>query len=163
MDPCRGSFHALLLYDVDDEIDLDRVRELLGATPPSRKREFKLPAPVYVRFEGPPVAERSETVSLSTGETFAGQLRYFDYGVVSLELEAHLQADWDGLVQVSNRWMDASEIEHKALQIVQQRVRSLTSAMRKPYAEWLDEVYYAVHVCEVHSPSGQISSADLLT
>jgi hypothetical protein len=50
MDTCRGSFHALLLYDVADEIDLDRVRELLGATPPSRKPEFKLPAPVYVRF-----------------------------------------------------------------------------------------------------------------
>jgi len=100
---------------------------------------------------------------LSTGETFAGRLRYFDYGVVSLELETRLQVDWEGLIQVSNRWMDASEIEQKALQIVQQRVRSLTPAMRKPYAEWLDEVYYAVHVCEVHPPSGQVSSAGLLT
>jgi hypothetical protein len=159
MDTCRSSFHALLLYDVADEIDLDRVRELLGAEPPSRKPEFKLPAPVYVRFERPPVAEPSETISLSTGETFAGRLRYFDYGVVSLELETRLQADWEGLIQLSNRWMDASEIEQKALQIVRQRVGRLTQAMRKPYADWLDEVYYAIHVRDVHSPNGQLSSA----
>jgi hypothetical protein len=164
VDTCRGSFHALLLYDVADEIDLDRVRALLGAEPPSRKPEFKLPAPVYVRFERPPVAEAAETISLSTGETFAGRLRYFDYGVVSLELETQLQADWEGLIQLSTRWMDAPEIEHKALQIVRQRVGSLTQAMRKPYAEWLDEVYYAVHVRDVPSPDGQISSAaELLT
>jgi len=159
MDTCRGSFHALLLYDVADEIDLDRVRELLGAEPPSRKPEFKLPAPVYVRFERPPVAEASETISLSTGEIFAGRLRYFDYGVVSLELEAGLQADWEGLIQLSNRWMDASEIEREALQIVRKRVGSLTQAMRKPYAEWLDEVYYAIHFREVASPNGQTSTA----
>lgn len=159
MDTCRGSFHALLLYDVADEIDLDRVRELLGAEPPRRKPEFKLPAPVYVRFERPPVAEVSETISLSTGETFAGRLRYFDYGVVSLELEAGLQADWEGLIQLSNRWMDASEIEHKALQIVRKRVGSLTQAMRKPYAEWLDEVYYAIHFREIPSPNGQTTTA----
>src|SRR6202047_1095913 len=164
MTTCRGSFRALLLYDVADEIDLDRVRALLGAEPPSRKPEFKLPAPVYVRFERPPVAEAAETISLSTGETFAGRLRYFDYGVVSLELETQLQADWEGLIQLSTRWMDAPEIEHKALQIVRQRVGSLTQAMRKPYAEGLDEVYYAVHVRDVPSPDGQISSAaDLLT
>jgi len=162
MDICHGSFHALLLYDVADEIDLAGVRELLGATPPGRKPEFKLPAPVYVRFERPPVAEPSETVLLSTGETFTGRLRYFDYGVVSLTLETEFQADWNDLIQVSNRWMDAPELEQKALQIVRQRVRNLTPAMRKPYAEWLDEVYYAVHVCEVHSPDGRISSADML-
>jgi hypothetical protein len=86
-------------------------------------------------------------------------LRYFDYGVVSLELEAQFQADWEGLIQLTNHWMEASEIEQKALQIARQRVGSLMHAMRKPYAEWLDEVYYAVHVCEVHSPHGQISTA----
>jgi len=33
MDTCRGSFHAQLPYDVADEIDLDRVRDFLPASP----------------------------------------------------------------------------------------------------------------------------------
>src|SRR5713101_5276567 len=105
MTSCRGSFRALLLYDVADEIDLDRVRALLGASPPGRKPQFKLPAPVYVRFERPPVVEASEPVCLSTGECFEGQLKYFDYGVVSLELELRFDAGWDELIKLSNRWM----------------------------------------------------------
>jgi hypothetical protein len=163
MTTCRGSFRALLLYDVADEIDLDRVRELLGASPPGRKPGFKLPAPVYVRFERPPVVEASEAVCLSTGECFEGRLKYFDYGVVSLELELRFQAGWDELVNLSNRWIEAPEIEQKATQIVHKRLGSLTQAMRKPYPEWLDEIYYALHVCEVQSPDGRaLSAAELL-
>jgi hypothetical protein len=100
---------------------------------------------------------------LSNGEIFAGRLRYFDYGVVSLQLEARFEANWEQLIQLSNRWVDAAEIEHKALEIVRQRVGGLTPAMRKPYAEWLDEVYYAIQFREVPSPDGQTySAADML-
>src|SRR5579864_3138901 len=95
---CHGSFRALLLYDIADELDLDRVRELFGVSPPVRKPEFKLPAPVYVRFERPPVVEPCESLSLSTGELFEGRLKYFDYGVVSLELELSFEAGWQELV-----------------------------------------------------------------
>jgi len=62
------------------------LRASLGTGPP----EFKLPAPVYVRFENSPVVEISKPVRLSTSETFAGRLKYFDYGVVSLGLELQL-------------------------------------------------------------------------
>jgi hypothetical protein len=160
---CHGSFRALLLYDVADELDLDRVRELLGVSPPGRKPEFKLPAPVYVRFERPPVVEPCEAICLSSGECFEGRLKYFDYGVASLELELHFQAGWDELVTSSNRWTETPEIEQKALEIVRKRLNSLTQAMRKPYPEWLDEVYYVVHVREVHCPDARVlSAADLL-
>jgi len=146
---CRGSFHAWLLYDVADEIDLQILGGLLGATPPVRKPEFKLPAPVYVRFERPPVVEPCESLSLSTGELFEGRLKYFDYGIVSLELELSFEAGWPELVTLSNRWIEAAELEQKALQMVRKRMGSLTQAMRKAYPEWLDEVYYTVHVHEV--------------
>jgi hypothetical protein len=163
MTTCRGSFRALLFYDVADEIDLDAVRERLGVSPPGRKPEFKLPAPVYVRFEQPPVVETSESVCLSSGESFEGKLKYFHYGVVSLEVELPFQASWDELIRLTNRWTEQPEIEQKALQIVRKRLGSLTRAIRKPYPEWLDEVYYAVHVYEVQlAESGMLSAADLL-
>ncbi len=160
---CHGSFRALLLYDIADELDLDRVRELLGVSPPGRKPEFKLPAPVYVRFERPPVVEPSEVVCLSGGECFEGRLKYFDYGVASLELELQFQAGWEELITLSNRWMETPEIEQKALEIVRKRLSGLTQAIQKPYLEWLDEVYYVVHVREVHFPDGRVlSAAELL-
>ena len=163
MDACRGSFHALLLYDVADEIDLQVLGGLLGATPPVRKPEFKLPAPVYVRFERPPVVEPCESLSLSTGELFEGRLKYFDYGVVSLELELSFHVGWKELVTLSSRWIEAAELEQKALQIVRKRMGSLTPAMRKAYPEWLDEVYYTVHVTEVTGTSKHPhAAADLL-
>jgi hypothetical protein len=161
---CRGSFHALLLYDVADEIDLQTLGGLLGATPPVRKPEFKLPAPVYVRFERPPLVEPCESLALSTGELFEGRLKYFDYGVVSLELELFFEAGWQELVALSNRWIEASELEQKALQIVRKRMGSLTQAMRKAYPEWLDEVYYTVHVHEVTGASAHPhAAAELLS
>ena len=149
----------MLLYDVADEIDLDRVREILGASPPARKPEFKLPAPVYVRFERPPVVEVSEPVCLATGERFDGRLKYFDYGVVSLDLELQFQAEWEELIKLSNGWIEAPEIEQLALQVVRKRMSGLTEALRKPYPEWLDEVYYAVHVREVQDTGGRAPGA----
>ena len=161
---CRGSFHALLLYDVAEELDLEALRASLGATPPVRKPEFKLPAPVYVRFERPPVVEACENVCLSSGECFEGRLKYFDYGVASLELALPFEADWEELIKLSNRWIEAPELEQKALQIVRTRLSGLTAAVRKPYAEWLDEVYYTLHIRGASGTEGRgFSAAELLT
>src|SRR6266849_3591658 len=163
MPACRGSFHALLLYDVAEELDLEALRLSLGATPPVRKPEFKLPAPVYVRFEHPPVVEPCENICLAGGECFEGRLKYFEYGVVSLELELPFEADWDELIRLSNRWIEAPELEQKALQVVRTRLSSLTGAVRKAYPEWLDEVYYTMHIGGVAVPDGRgLPAADLL-
>ena len=163
MTTCRGSFRAFLFYDVADEIRLDVLRELVGVSAPSRKPEFKLPAPVYVRFERPPVVEAAETICLSTGESFDGRLKYFDYGVVSLELERTFEVRWDELIRLSNRWIEQPEIEQKALQLVRKRLEGLTRALSKPYADWLDEVYYTVHVPQMQLADGRIlPAAELL-
>lgn len=163
MTACGGSFRALLFYDVADEIHLDVLRELLGISPPGRKPEFKLPAPVYVRFERPPVVEAAETVCLSTGESFDARLKYFDYGVVSLELERPFQAGWNELIRLTNRWIEQPEIEQKALQIVRKRLESITQALSKPYADWLNEVYYTVQIPPVQVTEGHIlMAAELL-
>lgn len=163
MTNCRGSFRALLLYDVADEIRLDVLRELLGVSPPTRKPEFKLPAPVYVRFERPPVVEAAEAVCLSSGESFEARLKYFDYGVVSLEMERPFQCGWDELIRQTNRWIEQPEIEQKALQIVRKRLESLTRALSKPYADWLNEVYYTVQIPPVQVADNRtLTAAELL-
>jgi hypothetical protein len=110
---CRGSFRALLFYDIAEEFDLDELRRLIGGQPPQRSPEFKLPVPDYVRFESPPVFEACEPVRLATGESANASLRYFAYGVVSLEIEMPFETDWPGLIALSNRWIEAGEVERR--------------------------------------------------
>jgi len=153
---CHGSFRALLLYDIAEEIDLDELRRLLGAAPPARSPGFKLPAPGYVRFERPPVMEPFEPIPLATGQIADARLRYFDYGAVSLEIELQFESDWPGLIALANRWIEAGEVEQRALKSVRDRLTRLESAFRKPYTEWLGEAYYVVHLCEVRDPAGAV-------
>ncbi len=151
---CAGSFRALLLYDIAEEFDLDSLRALLGAQPPTRSPGFKLAAPGYVRFERPPVMEVCDPIQLTTGETATASLRYFDYGVVSCEIEMRFESDWQGLIALSDRWMEAGEVERHGRRTVRERLNRLQQAVLKPYTEWLDEAYYVVHLREVRDGAG---------
>jgi len=159
---CRGSFRALLLYDVAEEFDLDELRKQIGAERPERAPGFKVPAPGYVRFERPPVSETCEPLQLTTGETANATLRYFDYGVVSLEIELPFETDWPGLIALSNRWIEAGEVERRGPKTIRDRLQRLQPAVRNLYAEWLDEAYYIVHLREVVDESGAPFSASKL-
>jgi hypothetical protein len=160
---CRGSFRALLLFDIAEEIDLDELRRLLGSAPPARSPGFKRPAPDYVRFERPPVEEVCDPVRLATGQTANARLLYFDYGAVSLEIELQFESDWPELIALANRWIEAGELERRSLDSVRERVGRVASALRKPYPEWLDEAYYVVHMREVRGEDGApLSAAELI-
>ncbi len=159
---CQGSFRTLLLYDVADETDLAQLRNLLGAEPPARSPGFKLPAPQYVRFERPPVEERCEAIVLAGGRRAEVRLRYFDYGVVSLEFEQPFEGGWDELIALSNRWIDAADIEQQALEIVRRRLEKLGPALRKPYSLLLDEAYHVVHLRAVRDAGGNALTASQL-
>ena len=80
MRPLRGSFWVLVLYDVAEQIQLDKLRTLIGVEPVKPQPSFKHPAPEYVRFERPPVVEFPEPVVIQTGERFDVQIKYYDYG-----------------------------------------------------------------------------------
>ncbi|MCU1235209.1 MAG: hypothetical protein JWP63_3176 [Candidatus Solibacter sp.] len=163
MPSCRGSLRALLLYDIAEEFDFDELRRLLHAEPPTRSPGFKLPGPGYVRFERPPVLEELEPIRFSAGECANARLRYFDYGVVSLEIEMRFESDWPGLIALSNRWIEAGEVEQRGLKTVRESLGRVESALRKPYAEWLDEAYYVVHLREVREETdAPLTGAQLL-
>jgi hypothetical protein len=156
MPACLGSFRALLLYDVAEEIDLAELSKLLGAPPPARSPGFRQPSPGYVRFERPPIVETCDPIRFASGECADARLRYFDYGVVSLEIEHQFQSDWKELIALSNRWIENAEMEQRGLQTVRNHLEPLKSALRKPYADWLDEAYYIIHLREVRDPSGRV-------
>ena len=99
----KGSVLGVILHDVCDEIRLEQLRDILGA----RRVEpsFKHATPDYVRFENPPVVEQLEAVALASGETLIPQIKYYDYGVISVLFELAFEADWETLVQLAARWV----------------------------------------------------------
>jgi hypothetical protein len=161
---CAGSLRALLLYDIAEEIDLNALGRQLGSEPSARAPGFKLMAPGYVRFERPPILEPCEPLELATGTRVDARLRYFDYGVVSVEFEVLVRGTWQDVITLSARWIETAEIEQQALALVRSHVRKIEAALRKPYAEWLDESYYVVSLNEIRDSNDHVlSAAQLLT
>src|SRR5215471_5834507 len=158
--PLRGSILVLIQYDICEEIRLDVIRQLLQAR--HAQATFKSSqAPSYVRYQRPPVADRLEPLVLDSGERLTGEIKYFDYGVVSLVFELPFCGDWDKLVELSARWTSDTSFEKLANRVVHQRLERAVPALIKPYKEedWLQEDYYIFHVREI---DGSPSAEDLL-
>lgn len=155
MGDCRGSFRALVLYDIAEAIDLAALRRILNVEPVLREPSFTRPAPEYVRFERPPVLEPLAPVYLASGHQFQGRVKYYDYGVVSVELEHHFDLDWHDLVLLSGGWIAAPEIEEIAGGIVRERVKHCQEALGRPANLWVNEDYYIVHVREALDFAGR--------
>lgn len=155
--PLRGSVLVLIQYDICEEIRLDVIRQLLQAR--NAQATFKSSqAPSYVRYQRPPVADRLEPLVLDSGERLTGEIKYFDYGVVSLVFELPFSGDWDKLVELSARWTSDSNFEKLASKVIHHRLERATPALIKPYDEenWLQEDYFIFHLREIDgSPTAE--------
>jgi hypothetical protein len=156
--PLCGSVLVLIQFDVCEEIRLDQLRQILGAR--TVDASFKHLAPGYVRYQRPPVEEVLEPLVLESGERLQGDIKYFDYGVVSVIFELPFSGNWEKLVQLSSRWVWDTNFESLAARIVKQKLEQAAPALVKPYAgEWLKEDYFIFHFREV---AGSPSATDLL-
>jgi hypothetical protein len=159
--PLCGSVLVMIQFDVCEEIRLSQLRQILGAR--TADASFKHSAPGYVRFQRPPVEDVLEPLVLESGERLQGEIKYFDYGVVSVVFELPFSGDWDKLVQLSSRWVWDTNFESLAARIVKQKLERARPALVKPYdmtaSEWLKEDYFIFHLREI---AGSPSAGDLL-
>jgi len=141
-------------FDVAEEIRLDELRHLLDA----RRAEtaLKHPAPTYVRFQRPPVVENLETQVLESGEKLEAQIKYYDYGVVSLVFELPFEGDWERLVHLASRWEWDTDFESRAWKIAKEKLKRAEKALVKPYENWLSEDYF---IFQIHQAAG-VNTAD---
>jgi hypothetical protein len=146
--PLRGSVLVLIQFDVCEEIKLDELRRIFGAR--TAEANFKHQAPGYVRYQRPPVEESLDPLILESGERLEGQIRYYDYGVVSLIFELPFSGSWDTLVKLSCRWTSDTNFEALATRVVRQKLEHAAPALVKPYAgEWLQEDYFIFYVRDI--------------
>lgn len=159
MAPLRGSFWVFVLYDVAEEIQIEKLRGLLAAEAARPQPAFKHPAPEYVRFERPPAIEYPAPIAIETGEQFDARIKYFDYGVASVELKMDFEADWDQLICLSNRWILAPEMERRTSELIQSRLERAAPALVQPYPARLSEDYYIIHLRDALDDNGQPMTA----
>src|SRR5258708_18770384 len=146
--PVCGSVLVLIQFDVSEEIKLDQLREIFGART-VQQPSFKHPTPGYVRYQRPPVVEPIEALVLESGERLEGQIKYYDYGVLSVVLELPFAGDWDKLVRLGSRWVWDVDFAGHASRIVRQKLERAAPALVKPYQNWLSEDYFIFHVREI--------------
>src|SRR5437660_706615 len=115
----HGSVMVLIQFDVCEEIRLDRLREIFSARTVEQP-SFKHPAPGYVRYQRPPVVEPIEPLVLESGERLQGQIKYYDYGVLSVVLELPFSGDWDAMIRLGSRWVWEVDFERQAARIARQ-------------------------------------------
>jgi hypothetical protein len=155
--PLQGSVLVLIQFDVCEEIRLDTLREIFGART-LEQPSFKHPAPGYVRYQRPPVVEPIEPLVLETGERLQGQIKYYDYGVLSVVFGLPFSGDWDKLVRLGSRWVWDIDFERHASRIAHEKLGRAAPALVKPYGDWLSEDYFIFHVREI---TGSPSAAEL--
>jgi len=146
--PLSGSVLVLIQFDVCEELLLDRLQQTISA------RTVQLPSikhsvPAYVRYQRPPVVEPLEVLILDSGERLEGEIKYYDYGVVSVVYQLPFSGDWDSLVQLASRWVWDVDFATHVEPVVRQKLQRAASSMVKPYARWLSEDYFIFHVREV--------------
>jgi hypothetical protein len=161
--PLRGSVLVLIQFDVCEEIKLEVLRDIFGAR--TVGASFKN-APAYVQYQRPPVEESLDPLVLDSGERLAGEIKYYDYGVVSLEFELPFAGTWDTLIELSCRWTSDTNFEKLASRIVRQKLERAAPALIKPYTKptddnpvWLQEDYFIFNVREIE---GSPTANDLL-
>src|SRR5271155_2820765 len=137
----RGSVLVLIQFDVCEEIRLDKLRQIFGART-QEQPTFKHTSPGYVRYQRPPVLEPIEPLVLESGEQLQGQIKYYDYGVLSVVFELPFSGDWDTLVRLGSRWVSDVDFSAHAMRIVRKKLEHSAPALIKPYSEWLSEDYF---------------------
>ena len=142
-----GSVLVLIQFDVCEEIRLELLQQTMSART-VQQPSMKHAAPAYVRYERPPVVEPIEPLVLDSGERLEGEIKYYDYGVVSVVFQLPFAGDWESLVHLSSRWVWDIDFASRAEPIVRQKLERAASAMVKPYSRWLSEDYFIFHVRE---------------
>ena len=153
----QGSVLVLIQFDVCEEIKLDALRDIFGAR--RQEASFKHPAPGYERFQRPPVVEPVEPLILESGERLDVQIKYYDYGVLSVVFELPFSGDWDTLVRLASRWVWDTDFTSFAQKIVKQKIERARPALVKLYDSWLHEDYFVFHVRDI---AGNPTAAELL-
>jgi hypothetical protein len=155
----QGSVLVLILYDICEEIQLEEIRRIFDAR--TVAPSFKSAAPEYVRFARPPVVEPLDPITLPDGKRLEGQIKYYDYGVISINFELPFSGEWPALARLASNWMWEADFDRYATAIAREKLTHAAPALVKAYQrEWLSEDYFIFQIREI---AGRPNATELLS
>jgi hypothetical protein len=143
-----GTILLLVQFDVCEEICVDELAKRIGARTVAsygpQSSSFG-----YVRYERPPVVEPIDRVAFPNEALLGGELKYYDYGVVSLLLQRPFTGRWDDLIKLASHWIWDVDLATHAERIVREKLTRAIPCMIKPYTRYLSEDYLIFHIREI--------------
>src|ERR1051326_5013711 len=155
----RGLFRILNFFDIAEAIDLDSLRRLLGPEAAPRSPGFVHLTPEYAQAQTPPLLEAVDPVNLASGERLQARIKYYWFGVASVEFTTEFQCEFASRCAQSYRWMNAPEVEQAAEDVLRQHLERFRPALIKPSTKWLDEDYLVIDIQSAHHEDGRAASA----
>ena len=143
-----GSVLMLIQFDICEEIRLDRLRQIISA-PAVQPPPLKHPTPSYIRYERPPVVEPIEPMVIEGSQLLPVEIKYYDYGVVSVVFQLPFSGDWEALIRLASHWVWDVDLASHADTLVRRKLERVAPALIKRYAEFLSEDYFIFHLREI--------------
>jgi hypothetical protein len=155
----RGYFRILSFFDIAEAIDLERLGPLLGPEAVPRSPGFVHRTPEYAQVQTAPILEAIGAVALPTGEKLDARIKYYWFGVASVEFATEFEGELDSLIPQSCRWMNAPEVEKAAEELLHSRLERFRPALIKPSPKWLDEDYLVIDLQSAQHTDGRSATA----
>ncbi|HEY0564835.1 MAG TPA: hypothetical protein VGC88_04575 [Terriglobales bacterium] len=134
-----GTLIAIELFDVSEAIALEPLRTSIKAA----TRTIPMP---HARFYRAPLVEQVPSVPFDSGVMLPAEIRYYDFGNVSVSYSRPFSGTWQELVATASRWIESPEFEERSRRLVQERVRMYGGVFERPFPDWLNEDYFIFRI-----------------
>jgi hypothetical protein len=155
----KGYFRILSFYDIADSIDVQKLPAILGPAAARRSPAFTHRTPEYAQPQHAPIVEAVGPLDLPTGDKLDTRIKYYWFGVVSVELSVAFECDFESLFHQSYRWMNAPEVEKAAEAVLRDRIDRIRPVLTRPSQKWLDEDYLVIDIQSAQHPDGRSATA----
>jgi hypothetical protein len=155
----RGYFRILSFFDIGEAIDLERLRPLLGPAAAPHAPGFIHRTPEYAQVQTNPIVEPVGAITLPSGERLEASIKYYWFGVASVELTTPFECELGVFCPQSTRWMNAPEVENAAEELLRARLQQFRPALIRPSPKWLDEDYLVIEIQSAQQADGGAPTA----
>lgn len=148
-----GRLVGLFSFDVGAEIDLERARTLLPATPADRGS--RRAAPTYVGHTTPPLRASLGEHRIPLGRdtfTVAASMVVHEVGAITVVLTAPLACDVAALPELTATLTGAGPLEDVARRLLDEQRARLAPAVSKPAFADVVEDYYVIQADRLEPP-----------
>jgi hypothetical protein len=154
-----GTVTIFYLFDIVDQIDLDRLSAAIGGGAAAAKFVPKSAAPSYLQYATAPVIVEGEVVDVGEVDGFRPRVKFFDYGVISLALTRPFAGEWADLIALSQQYIENERLERQAEEVCRGLSARFSAAMQGARQKPLAEDYL---VFSVTALSDRLSAEEVL-